>query len=382
MRFKMISFLIFNFLVICSFNLVFNIYSENVGYVLYCPCMGRFGNQADQFLGALGFAKGIGRTLVLPPWVEYRYGESKSIQVPFDTYFQVEPLQEYIPVMTMEQFMEKLAPTIWPPNKRISFCYIPRGGTGNCNAKEGSPFGPFWDTFEVDFVGSEFYEPLHYDTYHRSMAKQWIAKYPIDKWPVLAFTGAPGSFPVQLENRHLHKYLKWSSNILEQAEKFVKENLPKGAFVGIHLRNGIDWMRACEHVNHSPNLFSAPQCLGYRNEKGVATHEMCLTSRDVIIRQLKRLLKKMKEVKSVFVASDHNHMIEDFNKHLRRMNVSVHKLPESNPHVELAILGLSNHFIGNCISSFSAFVKRERDTMNLPSSFWAFPNEKIFRDEL
>ncbi|GLV41476.1 O-fucosyltransferase 1 [Carabus blaptoides fortunei] len=353
------------------------------GYILYCPCMGRFGNQADHFLGALGFAHGLNRTLVIPPWVEYRYGEPRSLQVPFDTYFNITPLESYHRVITMERFMTELAPDIWPVGKRAAFCYISRGSGAGCNPKEGNPFGPFWDTFSVDFTSSEFYSPLHYDTYHHKMAEQWNEKYPANKWPVVAFTGAPASFPVQLENRHLHKYLHWNDEILSKAKDFIKNTLPKGAFVGVHLRNGIDWVRACEHVPHSPNLFAAPQCLGYRNERGKVTAEMCLPSKETIIRQLKRVLKHLKTIKSVFIASDSNHMMEDLTEALKRARVTVHKMETANSHVELAILAQSNHFIGNCVSSFTAFVKRERDTKGFPSSFWGFPPEKSHtREEL
>lgn len=344
--------------------------------------MGRFGNQGDHFLGALGFAHGLNRTLVLPPWVEYRYGQSKSIQVPFDTYFKVEPLKVYHKVITMEVFMKTIAPIEWPKDQRISFCYMSRGDSGNCNAKDGNPFGPFWDTFNIDFVGSEFYGPLHYDTYHQDIAKKWQLSYPPAKWPVLAFSGAPASFPVQLENRELHKYLQWSDHIENLANNFIKRNLPQGAFIGIHLRNGVDWGRACKHIPDSPNLFAAPQCLGYRNERGKATMDMCMPSKETIIRQLKRIIKSYNNapnkgpIRAIFVASDSSHMIEDLNLGLQRMKVKAYKYDNPTPHVDLAILAKSNHFVGNCISSYSAFVKRERDAKGFASSFWAYPIEK------
>lgn len=63
-----------------------------------------------------------------------------------------------------------------------------------------------------------------------------------NKFKVLAFTGAPASFPVQKDNINLQQYLVWSEKIDELANKFIKETLPQGSFIGIHMRNGIDWV--------------------------------------------------------------------------------------------------------------------------------------------
>lgn len=162
--------------------------------------------------------------------------------------------------------MRDIAPRIWLPQERVckfqifislrikakfsffwsflAFCYSSREGSKgqSCNAKQGNPFGSFWDTYNIDFVKSEFYGPLHYDVYHTDMKIQWQKRYPAVNWPVLAFTGAPASFPVQIENKQFQKCLNWNNDMLNKAKTFIKEKLPKGAFVGIHLRNGIDWV--------------------------------------------------------------------------------------------------------------------------------------------
>ncbi|KAL4706014.1 hypothetical protein ACJJTC_014236 [Scirpophaga incertulas] len=359
-----------------------NLYDQN-GYITYCPCMGRFGNQADHFLGVLAFSKSINRTLVLPPWIEYRYGEPKSLQVSFDTYFKIDILAQYHKIITMELFMKNMASVIWPVSKRISFCYTQRIGEKDksCNAKSGNPFGPFWDHFNIEFVGSEFYGPLNYDSYDSKMVEKWKEKYSPINWPVLAFTGAPASFPVQKENVLLHKYLKWSDDIANKSKQFIKKNMSGGAFIGIHLRNGHDWVKACQHVHDSPILFAAAQCVGYKNERGPLTMSMCLPHISEIIKQVKRSLKKISDIKYVFVASDSNHMIEELNSSLHRLGVNALRLQPSNPHLDLAILGQANYFIGNCVSSYSAFVKRERDVRGLPSEFWSYPNRKKSKHE-
>ena len=83
--------------------------------------------------------------------------------MPFDTYFQVEPVMSYHDrVMTMESFFasETLTKEVWPEERRISFCYSKRQPAGPnhsaedekggvCYAKSGNPFGPFWDNFRL-----------------------------------------------------------------------------------------------------------------------------------------------------------------------------------------------------------------------------------------
>lgn len=67
-------------------------------------------------------------------------------------------------------------------------------------------------------------------------------RYPAADWPVLAFTGAPASFPVTSDNAILHKYLNWSDKISEQANDVIDTYLPR-PFIGVHLRIGSDWVR-------------------------------------------------------------------------------------------------------------------------------------------
>lgn len=67
-------------------------------------------------------------------------------------------------------------------------------------------------------------------------------RYPPNEFPVLSFAGAPASFPVQKENKILQKYLVWSDLLLKKAKAFIAKTLPSGPFIGIHLRNGIDWV--------------------------------------------------------------------------------------------------------------------------------------------
>lgn len=69
------------------------------------------------------------------------------------------------------------------------------------------------------------------------------SRYPPETYPVLAMRGAPASYPMARSNRHLQRYLVYSDRILDEALKYIEDHFPNERYVGIHLRNGPDWVR-------------------------------------------------------------------------------------------------------------------------------------------
>ena len=69
------------------------------------------------------------------------------------------------------------------------------------------------------------------------------ARFPVEKYPVLALRGAPAPFPMKRQHRDLQRYLQVSDFIESEAQGFIDANFPNTRFIGIHLRNGADWVR-------------------------------------------------------------------------------------------------------------------------------------------
>lgn len=58
--------------------------------------------------------------------------------------------------------------------------------------------------------------------------------------------------------------------------------------------------------------------------------------------------------------------------------------PSNYPIADWAILSIADAFIGNCVSTFTSFVVRQREVHGLPNYFWAFEHghPKVIHEEL
>ena len=69
-----------------------------------------------------------------------------------------------------------------------------------------------------------------------------FGRFPPLEHPVLAFRGAPASYPIQQRHVPLQQLLLWSTSIEDASNKYINEKLSPGKYVGIHLRNEDAWV--------------------------------------------------------------------------------------------------------------------------------------------
>ena len=124
---------------------------------------------------------------------------------------------------------------------------------------------------------------------------RWREKFPVSSHPVLALTGAPASFPVSEAHLDLQRSLEWTDLWRERGERWVETNMGRAGvrYLALHLRNGLDWVKACEHsqTGGPANLFSSAQCLGYNNQHGHLTRDLCPPSEQIIVKQMEQMIR-------------------------------------------------------------------------------------------
>lgn len=354
------------------------------GYLVYCPCMGRLGNQVSHLLGAMETARASGRTLVLPPFIDYRAG--KPYYIPFEQIYSVAAVNEYVPAVTLSEFLSM--PHAWPKQERRLYCSRRFDNVG-CPSLQGSPQKNFWADHNINFVDSVAVEGLSPAT-NAGLGADLSA---VDH-PVVALRGTPGAFPTQQRNWPLQRFLVWSDDVRIDGERFLDGNIER-PLLALHLRNGSDWQRACGETGVGlSEFFASAQCglsmtPGAVNPDSLAgsqpgsmqpptekplddkiTAGICLPGPDEVIRAITMAQKRFGPFRTLFIGTDHNDHHEAIQQ---AVGDGVRLVLGASPTRDLYVFAQADLLVANCASSFSAIAVRDRKVHGRPTVFFGFP---------
>lgn len=199
-----------------------------------------------------------------------------------------------------------------------------------------------------------------------------LCSFPSSEFPVVALRGPPAPFPVPIRQWPIQRFLKWSKKISELGDNYISLTFADHPFLGVHLRNGADWLKTCsllEEKRHGlKNLMASTQCLG-ENPTVAVTPEMCLPSKTTVFNKIRNVISEY-NLTRIFIATDYNAYLTEMRFEFSEAQIEI--LDPEVAQVDLYILGRSTVFIGNCVSSFSSFVRREREVAGKPSRYFGF----------
>ena len=212
----------------------------------------------------------------------------------------------------------------------------------------------------------------------------------------LFVSGAPSSFPTNIEATKLQKYINFSERVTRNGLRYRESRgFGRTPYLAVHLRHGSDWVwrmsltfsnlninyfkvKACDLLKENPDLhqlFSSIQCSP--DKVNALPFELCFPTTNTIIEQMEQIVKESQntanKIETIYIATDNNNetLWQTIHERLKGVTIiaptitiwqSGEKSEAKPPNVitDLYLLSYGNHFIGNCISSFSAFVSRFR----------------------
>ena len=347
-------------------------------FFTFCPCMGRMGNQLEHYLQAFDLSLQTNRTLILPPFIDWNAKPAVRF-VSFDEIFDLQYLRSNgLPnAVTFENFMNEYGDS-W--DNRKAFCKSPSTKRCEERGKLGTP-GNYWKRLGIEFDGEV-----------RKVLTASNAKEMIDH-DVIVLTQSGFSFPAPRSTLRHAGMLKWSDSILAKATSLIRRKVPSlEPFVSVHIRAGSDFRRSCRregtkkafetaNFERIKKFFEARTC--FERKHISVSYRMCEPTKEDYINGVQSALEQSHSC-IVYVASDLKSSSELLSSDELKPpssrtdcdSVTVFSQQSGNddPYVDLAVMAQGSHFIGNCVSSFTAIVVRERmysrRAEKLPVSYW------------